>query len=263
MRLYTLIENTACRDDLAAEHGLSLFIETDDLRILFDAGQSGAFADNAAKMGVDLRSADCAVLSHGHYDHGGGLERFRKIHPAAPIYVNRDAFGGHYNAAGKYIGLDTGLRDCGQLRLTGDALEIAPGVTIVTCNDRPRPFPADSFGLTREEAGQRRPDRFCHEQYLVIEERGRRYVFSGCAHKGLRNILSWLRQDVLVGGFHLRDLDPDGPGRENLDDAARMLGSMGTVCYTGHCTGQRQFDCLKDKLGDRLHGLSAGAVFTL
>lgn len=263
MRLHTLIENTACGADLAAEHGLSLLIETERHRILFDAGQSGAFADNAAKMGVDLSSVDFAVLSHGHYDHGGGMERFLEVNPTAKIYVNQNAFGACHNAAGKYIGLTDSLRESGRLILTGDEHVIAPGVTLYSGNDRPRRFFTDSFGLTRTEDGRRIPDDFRHEQYLLIEEEGIRYLFSGCSHKGLRNILHWLRPDVLVGGFHFRALDPDGQGREELDSAARMIRAAGTVCYTGHCTGQRQFVYLKEKLDDQLHALSAGAVFTL
>ena len=76
MKLWVLMENTACREDLAKEHGLSLYLQTGERHILFDAGQSGAFADNARAMGVDLEQVDTAVLSHGHYDHGGGLNRF-------------------------------------------------------------------------------------------------------------------------------------------------------------------------------------------
>lgn len=97
----------------------------------------------------------------------------------------------------------------------------------------------------------------------MIEEGGIRYLFSGCAHKGLRNVIHWFRPDVLVGGFHLRDLEPEGAGREELDSAARMLRAAGTVCYTGHCTGQRQYDYLKSKLGDQLQALSAGTVYVL
>ena len=79
MKIVTLMENTACREHLSFEHGLSLYIETQNQKILFDAGQSGAFADNAEKLGVDLREVDFAVLSHGHYDHSGGLARFLEL----------------------------------------------------------------------------------------------------------------------------------------------------------------------------------------
>ena len=101
MKIVTLLENTACREDLTAEHGLSLYIETGAHKILFDAGQTGAFADNAEKLGVDLGKAEFAVLSHGHNDHGGGLGRFLEINETAKIYVNQYAFEPHYNASEK------------------------------------------------------------------------------------------------------------------------------------------------------------------
>ena len=69
MKVTTLMENTACAERYAAEHGLSLFIETKKINILFDSGSSEAFADNAEKLGVDLGTTDIAILSHGHYDH--------------------------------------------------------------------------------------------------------------------------------------------------------------------------------------------------
>ena len=72
MKVTTLMENTACAEQYAAEHGLSLFIETKKINILFDSGSSEAFGDNAEKLGVDLGTADIAILSHGHYDHRAG-----------------------------------------------------------------------------------------------------------------------------------------------------------------------------------------------
>ena len=87
MKLTVLMENTTCREDLVCEHGLSLYIEANGQRILFDAGQTGAFADNAEKMGVDLTKIDLCILSHGHYDHGGGLKRFLEINDHAKVYI--------------------------------------------------------------------------------------------------------------------------------------------------------------------------------
>ena len=119
MKIWTLMENAACREDLTAEHGLSLYIETGDRKILFDAGQSAAFADNAEKMGIDLEAVDLAILSHGHYDHSGGLKRFLEINGHAKIYVNQYAFDCCYHGDDRYIGVDQSLKDCDRLFLFG------------------------------------------------------------------------------------------------------------------------------------------------
>ena len=78
------MENTTTREDLACEHGLSLYIEANGKRILFDTGASAAFADNAEKLGIDLNQVDLCILSHGHYDHGGGIKRFLEVNDHAP-----------------------------------------------------------------------------------------------------------------------------------------------------------------------------------
>lgn len=260
MKLTTLIENTTLSPALTAEHGLSLFVEAAGHTFLFDAGQSGAFADNAKKLGVDLKRAEFAVLSHGHYDHGGGLLRFLECDPCAPVYVNGNAFGDHYNGSRKYIGLDPALEACGRLVLTGEEYAIAPGLTLSTCNALLRRVPTDPFGLTRRVGDRFEPDAFLHEQYLLIEEEGKRILLSGCSHKGILNILDWFRPDILVGGFHFKQLPPDSLRLRTWGEA---LARYDTVFYTGHCTGQEQYAVLKDILGDRLHRLSTGSTAIL
>ena len=260
MKVTTLMENTACTEQYAAEHGLSLFIETKKINILFDSGSSEAFADNAEKLGVDLGTADIAILSHGHYDHSGGLLRFLKRNEKAPVYVQKDAFEEHFNIEGKDIGVDPALRNSDRIVLTDGKRQLAEGVTLFTCNGEKRIRPLETNGMTVKRDGVLLPEDFRHEQYLLIEEDGRRYLFSGCSHKGIINITNWFRPDVLFGGFHFMGVSLDEAGQAFLSEAADTLCGFDTVYYTGHCTGVAQYEFLKQKMGDRLHYISSGSV---
>lgn len=254
MKLVTLMENTTACGDLHCEHGLSLYIETGDRKILFDAGQSGAFAENAEVLGVDLKKVDFAVLSHGHYDHGGGLGRFLEINETAPVYVSSHAFEPHYSANG-YIGLDLQLQGREQLQYVSEETSLAEGITLYQLNVSP----ADTAGLEMEENGQRKPDDFRHEQYLMIEEKGKRILISGCSHKGILQIMEAFRPDVLIGGFHFMKITEEA----KLAEAAKKLLEYNTVYHTGHCTGQTQYAYLKSIMGDQLHYIAAGTIVEL
>ena len=259
MKITVLIENRTNDESLAAEHGLSLYIETARGTILFDTGQSGKFADNADRLGIGLERVDFAVLSHGHYDHGGGLFRFLERNRHAEVYVNENAFRRHLNRKGEYIGLDPRLRESGRLVLTGDEYAIRDGVSLYTCDGADLKYPIDSAGLSAESDGRIVPDTFRHEHYLLIEEEGKRYLISGCSHKGILNLAARFEPDVLVGGFHFKDVKTDREGRDRLTQAARELLSHRTVYYTGHCTGAEQFDLMKKIMGDRLEYISTGS----
>ena len=258
MIITALTENTACRDEFGCEHGLSLFIRTKNHGILFDTGQSDLFARNAAVLGIDLEEADIAVLSHGHYDHGGGLKRFLELNDRAAVYLCRHAFEPYYNASGKYIGLDPSLRDEPRLIRTDDVTVIAEGVTLMTFNQAEPPFPTDADGLTVMRGGALTTDDFRHEQVMLIKEDGKRVLISGCSHKGVLNYVSWLKPDVLVGGFHFMHTPPG----EDLLTKAEALDRFDTEYYTCHCTGVEQYAFLRQHMR-RLHYLSAGESITL
>lgn len=260
MKLWTLMENTAAGENIACEHGLSLYLETGKHRILFDAGQSAAFRDNARHMGVDLGQVDLCVLSHGHSDHGGGLMTFLGENRHATVYVTPHAFGVHYNAAGTYIGLDPALKEEARIRFARDGQQPGEGLTLFSGEAVEPVWPIDPAGLTRLEGGLCLPEDFRHEQYLMAEEAGRRILISGCSHRGILNILERFRPDVLIGGFHFMKLDPEGPA---LEEAAQVLARYDTQFYTGHCTGLEQFAHLKAILGERLHYLAAGTFWEI
>ena len=259
MKLVTLMENTTGREDLTCEHGLSLYIEACGKKILFDAGQTGAFADNAEKLGVDLKSVDFAVLSHGHYDHSGGLMRFLQINDTAKVYAHKDAFNPHFNSTGSYIGPDPKLLDTGRVIFNPGTLALTPGLTLTDFADAPRYYPVDSAGLQMKVDGEKQPEDFRHEQYLLIREGEQTICISGCSHKGILNITKWASPDVLVGGFHFMNIDPQGPEKARLDEAAGALLKSNAVFYTGHCTGAAPYEYLKERMDTRLHYISTGA----
>lgn len=258
MRITALIENTSHREDVRPRHGLSLYIETNGHRLLFDMGQDSLFAENAAALEIDLSQVDLAVLSHGHYDHGGGLREFLRINQKAPVYVSKYAFGDYYNGAEKYIGMDQELRNEPRLIHTDGETAIAEGLCLYSQNHLPRPNSPGSFGLTvRTEQGFLE-DPFLHEQYLLIEENEKRVLISGCSHKGILDITEWFRPDVLIGGFHLSKL----PLGEELEKIAKALNRFPTLYYTCHCTGEAQFAFMKERM-EHLRYLSCGESIDL
>ncbi len=255
MKITTLLENTTKRPDLSAEHGLSLYIETATHKILFDMGQTDLFSHNAAALGIDLATVDIAVLSHGHYDHGGGLARFLTLNQTAPIYVNRHAFEPHYHGVEKYIGLDTALAKHSQLIFTEGTTILADGITLHSCEQAQKHHDLGAFDLTLLQDGVFCPEDFRHEQYLLVEEEHRKILFSGCSHRGVLDIVDWFWPDVLIGGFHFSKLPLD----DTLKGYAEYLDHFPTQYYTCHCTGTQQFSFMK-KYMKNLHGLSCGDV---
>ncbi|MBQ5823855.1 MAG: MBL fold metallo-hydrolase [Clostridia bacterium] len=258
MEITALIENTSCSEGVGAEHGLSLYIKANGKKLLFDMGQTDLFTANAQVLGADLSAVDFAVLSHGHYDHGGGLKRFLEINKTAPVYLSRYAFGDYYNGTEKYIGLDKTLQNSERLIFVGDEMKICDGFTLYSCNDKPRERDLGSFGLNKKADDEFAADDFLHEQYLLIEEGGKRVLISGCSHKGVMDIVSWFEPDVFVGGFHYSSLARD----EKLKGYSEYLAAFNTDYYTCHCTGVDQFDYMSGYM-PRLKYLSCGQTVSI
>lgn len=234
--LTCLTENTTKNPNFTPEHGLSLCLETKGKKILLDFGQTGeTLLHNAQTLGIDLARVDLAVLSHGHYDHGGGLEAFLKINPTAKVYLHKNAFGDYYNGTEKYIGLNPALKGNPRLCFVEEDTPIGEGITLRLPKEE-LVSPLRHGGLTQKMGEQFLPDDFSHELYLEVEEENKRVIFSGCAHKGIENIMAWFSPHVFVGGMHLSKFPLD----EILTTLAENLKPYNARYLTGHCTGVEQ-----------------------
>ena len=278
MRVTALIENETSDgcDHLQSEHGLSLHIETAGTTVLFDTGSSGAFADNAAALGIDLAKVDLAVLSHQHYDHGGGLRRFFDINPDAAVYLRDSAIDDRWFKAlvvlKHPIGVDRSMVEtfADRLRRVTGPTEVAPGVWLLTEIGEDHPRPKGNRRLFVEHDGVLTPDPFDHELVLVIREDDGIVVFSGCSHNGILNMVDAARArfpktpvKAVFGGFHLIGLpkfNTMAASPAEVESMAReMMTRIDGAVFTGHCTGAKAYEVLAGVMGDTLRPLATGA----
>ncbi|MEA4932862.1 MAG: MBL fold metallo-hydrolase [Lawsonibacter sp.] len=270
MIIKVLAENTAVSETFECEHGLSLYVETEKHRLLFDTGASGLFARNAEKLGVDLAAVDIAVLSHGHYDHGGGLKTFLDQNSRAKVYVHERAFDPHYakrrDGPPAYIGLEAELLPDERFVFCGERAQIDEELELFSAVREETPVPSGNAELYRKEGDTVLPDNFTHEQNLLIRQNGRVLLIAGCAHRGIVNIVRQVQTDsgsfpdIVIGGFHLHSR---GSGQseapEAVDAVAQELIKTGARYYTCHCTGQEAYRRLKMAMGNQIGSLSAGS----
>ena len=269
MLIKTLVENTSVSEDFGSEHGLSLYIETKKQKILFDVGASELFLQNAKKLGVNIVDVDFLVISHGHYDHGGGLKTFFEENTKAEVFLHRFAFEKHYairkNDELDFIGLDEDLKQNKQVVLTSDRFFISSGIQVFSNIVKREPRPKSNSGLLKGHRGQTVDDTFAHEQNLVIEEDGKTLLVTGCAHNGIINILEHFHTlkgrmpDYVIGGFHLSSRSGGNEDSEMTDRIVKYLLSTKAKFYTCHCTGIEPYKRLKAGMGDSIDYLSTGS----
>lgn len=258
MKCTVLIENETNRSDLIAEHGLSLYIETENLKILFDSGQSDTFYKNACVLGIDLSQVDYFILSHGHYDHGGGIQKFLEINSHAPVFVHKHAFHEYMHGFDKYIGLNQNLKNHSRLIFIDDIFDFDNGFQLIPLSKCKLKYPVQSFGLYEKVENEWIEDCFSHEIILQCITPNHKVLFSGCTHSGIINIMELFHPDILVGGFHLKKQED----KDCLYQLANQLNTYDAVYYTGHCTGKLQYTLLKSVMKDKLHSFCTGTILT-
>ena len=218
MNVKVLVENTSLSPAYRCEHGLSLYIKTRNHRILFDMGQSSLFLENAEGMDADIGAVDMAILSHGHYDHGGGIETFLKHNTRANLYVHADAFQPHYakREDGRIddIGLDLAAAANPRVQTSRHMLRLDDEICVFSGVVPHRLFPPANRVLLRKSSDYE-PDDFTHEQNLIVTEDGEDVLFTGCAHNGIVNIIEAARSRKAGRRERGRRIPPVS-GRERL-----------------------------------------------
>jgi len=254
MRLVTLVENVVYNTQLSAEHGLSLYIEYGGHRILFDTGQGNRFLKNAGVLGIDISLVDALVLSHGHYDHAGGLETFCSANKNAKIYIKDGFFEPKFNKDRKFIGIhysESLFPD--RLITVKSQTEIFPGLYIMT--DIPIANAWDTHFEDLYVQGEHglELDQFSDEQFLVLKENGTISIITGCAHRGISNIVRAAKSAfdlsvrLVLGGFHLSKSSDDMADRLNQELSTFDIEKLGCC----HCTGVEKYARMKSFFGER------------
>ncbi|MCI1904265.1 MAG: MBL fold metallo-hydrolase [Enterococcaceae bacterium] len=273
MKITALVENTTNMPNIKAKHGLSLYIETEKHKILFDMGSGARLLANAKRLKIDLKKVDLAILSHGHVDHGGALAAFLKINQQAQVYVQEHVFAPHYQKMLGIkipVGIDPALENSTRIHKLADFCEIDQGIVVFSHIAADNPAPRSNKNLYEMRNGRIVPDDFSHEQYLLLREKEKNYLISGCAHKGIANIMKAADRrsvsgiDYCISGFHLynpitRKKEP----AESLENTAAALSKYSTIFYTCHCTGKYAYRYLKTQLGEQLRYLACGETIAI
>jgi 7,8-dihydropterin-6-yl-methyl-4-(beta-D-ribofuranosyl)aminobenzene 5'-phosphate synthase len=270
LRITILCENTAAHTTLIGEHGFSALIERGRKKVLFDTGQGLGLMHNAELLGVDLTGIKELVLSHGHYDHTGGLKDLLLETGGARITAHPHIFQAKYarrNGELRYIGIPFSPEAIegwgGDLMLSEAAVEVAPGITTTGVVPRITPFEGKDKDLLVKTDNGFKEDELLDDLSLIIDTPKGTVVLLGCAHAGLINTLSHVKALMgngsfswIVGGTHLGFYGP-----ERLEEVIGELRSfsIGNIGVS-HCTGLYAGVRLAQEMGDRLHFCNVGAV---
>jgi 7,8-dihydropterin-6-yl-methyl-4-(beta-D-ribofuranosyl)aminobenzene 5'-phosphate synthase len=269
-----IVADNQAGEGLVPEHGFSAWIEAGERRILFDTGQGSALEHNARALDLALWSTDTLVLSHGHYDHTGGVPHVLDGAPAVHVYGHPDATCARWSIRGgdapRMIGMPLGSQSAIDVlpaerrHWIGQPLELGPGLGLATSIPRRSGF-EDAGGPFFLDPQGHAPDSIPDDLALWIRTPRGLVVMVGCCHAGLVNTLQAVQElsgerrvHAILGGLHLREASPRRLDR-TIDALSELDPDLIVAC---HCTGPDAIERLGGALGSRVQAGAAGSSFS-
>jgi len=272
MVITTLLENKSINKSLVSKHGLSIHIKLNNYNILFDVGPNDSFYKNAKTLGIDISIVDFVVISHGHFDHGGGLKTLLEVNSKAKIIISKYAFNEFYVKILKVLKVNIGIKKFNNLRdrfiLIEDSYSINENISIFGNVQKGTFFPYGNNKLYTKVNNELVHDDFKHEINMVIKEEKLNTLFCGCSHMGISNIINHALNvlnipiDTVIGGMHLYDpISRKSESDETIKLLSDELKDNGVKkYYTCHCTGSYAIDKLNKTMDNIIEEINTGSV---
>lgn len=277
-KLTTLIENnpSTISPSLVCEHGLSVYIESDDCTILFDTGQTGDFIQNAQRLNKNLSTVDYMIISHGHFDHSGGVHKLLEQHilgSKTEMIVGDEFFkpkfklmedNSYFFAGNSFSEQDIEAAGISLRKVDEDTIQLNDNMVIFHHFKVSNDFEHHNPLFVIEENGEHPLDRFEDEIALGIKTDKGLVLLVGCSHVGIVNILTDVAKRVempiymVIGGTHLVEANEERV--EKTIEAFRSLGIKKIA--VSHCTGEHTIAKLQQSFGDGFVMNNTGNVIT-
>ncbi len=267
LEIAILVEDTVNKEGFKAEHGLSFFIKYNDKEFLFDTGAGAVLIHNVEKMGLDLNKLAGVFLSHGHYDHTGGLKEILKVNPNIPVYAHSRVFVKKYSKRPEKLvenGIDMDREDIANFISVNKPQQIVSGIWMTGEIPRKNTYEKVPRRFVNLENGQVVPDKMEDDQALYIETPKGLVILLGCSHSGVVNIISQIQKisegkqiHAIIGGMHLCDAD-----QGQIDWTIKYFENLDfDLLVPIHCTGKEAVEQMVNRLGERVMIGHTGDVF--